>query len=105
MVTSVEGIKVGVGREQPRISKGTFIIGTSIFYITILFMYCLCNKNNKQNQHVSIGGILYIYRKDKQKEQTVTLSVSNCCYLYICIWYLYSTLFFITFIFKYYDTV
>ena len=44
--------------------------------------------------------------EDKQIEQTVTLlSISNCCYLHIYIWYLYSTLFFITFIFKYYDTV
>lgn len=44
MVTPIEGIKVGIGREQLRISKGTFIIGTCIFYITILFMYFLCNK-------------------------------------------------------------
>ena len=28
MVTPIEGIKVGIGREQLRISKGTFIIGT-----------------------------------------------------------------------------
>ena len=59
-------------------------------------------KNNKQNQHIPIGGILYIYKKDKQIEQTVTLlSISNCCYLYIYIWYLYYTLFFIIFIFIY----
>lgn len=44
MVTPIEGIKVAIGREQLRISKGTLIIGTCIFYITILFMYFLCNK-------------------------------------------------------------
>lgn len=69
MVTPIEGIKVGVGREQPRISKGTFIIGTCIFYITILFMYSYVIKTiNKINMFPLEESCIFIGRINKKNK-------------------------------------